>query len=351
MKRFRTAAAWAVGLVCAWPAIAEPCDNPNALGTSRTIAIDPAKLGRIGSIQYHQTIALAPKEVVLTFDDGPILPMTSKVLEALRAECVKATFFVIGRHARAHPEAVQQMARDGHTVANHTENHHLVTMGEALGIKEFEMGFASIAAALAPVNALPAPFIRFPGLFNSAGVEAYAKRKNLAVMSADLTADDWLPISGEHVFQRAIGRLGLKGSGVLLLHDAEARTAQMLPKLLNELKTRGYRVVHLVPAPGTDPEIPSGPLIAEALAKPVAPIRHVVRVRSDTKLDATNNYAPAEASSNYATTVASKTAPAPAAKTAATQASSLPEGAVFGRWRKVIQEGRSAAITPASRPD
>jgi peptidoglycan-N-acetylglucosamine deacetylase len=352
VKRFRTAAAWVVGLVCAWPAIAEPCENPNALGTSRTIAIDPSKLGRIGSMQYQQTIALAPKEVVLTFDDGPILPHTSKVLEALRAECVKATFFVIGRHARLHPEAVQQMARDGHTVANHTENHLLFTMGEALGIKEFEIGFASIAAALAPMNALPAPFIRFPGLFNSAGVEAYAKRKNLAVMSADLTADDWLPISGEHVFQRAIGRLGLKGSGVLLLHDAETSTAQMLPKLLTELKTRGYRVVHLVPAPGTDPEIPSGPLVAEAWAKPFAPVRHVVRVRSDTKLDATNNYAPAEASSNYATSVmAAKAAPAPAAKAAAATTSSLPEGPVFGRWRKVIQEGRSAAITPASRPD
>jgi peptidoglycan/xylan/chitin deacetylase (PgdA/CDA1 family) len=297
-------------------------------------------------MQYHQTLALAPKEVVLTFDDGPVVPMTSKVLEALRAECVKATFFVIGRHARAHPGVVQEMARDGHTIANHTESHHLVTMGEALGIKEFEMGFASIAAALAPVNVLPAPFIRFPGLFNSAGVEAYAKRKNLAVMSADLTADDWLPISGEHVFQRAIARLGLKGSGVLLLHDAEVRTAQMLPKLLRELKTRGFRVVHLVPAPGTDPEIPSGPLVAEALAKPVAPIRHVVRVRSDTKLDATNNYAPAEASSNYALPVTQQGRTLPATANAGT----LSEGVLFAQWRKAVQE-RRAATALSNRPD
>jgi peptidoglycan/xylan/chitin deacetylase (PgdA/CDA1 family) len=338
-------------LVCAWPAVAASCDNPNALGTSRTIAIDPAKLGRIGSMQYPQTLQLQPKEVVLTFDDGPMLPMTSKVLEALRAECVQATFFVVGRQARLHPEIVRNIAREGHTVANHTESHHLVTMGEALGIKEFEMGFASIAAALAPINVLPAPFIRFPGLFKSAPVEAYASRKNLVVMSADLTADDWLPISGEHVLQRTIGRLGLKGSGMILLHDAEARTAQMLPKLLTELKTRGYRVVHVVPAPGTDPEIPSGPLIAEALSKPVAPMRQVVRMRTETKLDATNTFVAAEASSNYATTTAAKTVPAPAARTVAAQTSPVPEGAAFGRWRKMVQEGRSAAITPASRPD
>jgi peptidoglycan/xylan/chitin deacetylase (PgdA/CDA1 family) len=324
----------------------DACDNPNALGTSRTIAVDPAKFGRIGSMQYHQTLALAPKEVVLTFDDGPILPMTLKVLEALRAECVNATFFVVGRQARAHPKVVQEMARDGHTIANHTENHHLVTMSEALGIKEFETGFYSIAAALAPVNVLPAPFIRFPGLFNSAGIEAYAKRKGLAVMSADLLADDWLPISGEHVFQRAMARLAQKGSGVLLLHDVEPPTAQILPKLLNELKVRGYRVVHLVPAPGTDPEIPSGPLVAETPA-PARTARHVVRVRADMKLDATNNYASAETLSNYAPPLTMKNGALPAAANGSTQA----EGVPLGHWQKVWRERRSAAMGPSVRPD
>jgi peptidoglycan/xylan/chitin deacetylase (PgdA/CDA1 family) len=338
----------AVLFLSAGTAPAQACDNPNALGTSRTVEVDPAKFGRIGSMQYHQTLQLQPKEVVLTFDDGPILPMTAKVLEALRAECVSATFFLVGRQARIHPEIVQQIARDGHTIANHTENHYLVTMGEALGIKEFESGFASIGAALAPLNVVPAPFIRFPGLFNSAGVEAYAKRKGLAVMSADLLADDWLSISADQVLVRAMTRLAQKGSGILLLHDPEARTAQILPKLLSELRTKGYRIVHLVPAPGTDPEIPPAPLVAEKpMLQPLSAARHIMRVRTDTKLDATENYAAAETSSNYGPRIASKNVVPVATTNGTTNAQAAP----FSHWRKTWQDRRSAAVSPSARVD
>jgi peptidoglycan/xylan/chitin deacetylase (PgdA/CDA1 family) len=349
------------GLLLAAPALAEPCENPEALGTSRTIELDPAKLGRVGAMQYPQTLALAPKEVVLTFDDGPMLPMTPKVLDALRAECVKATFFVVGRQARAHPEIVRQIAGDGHTVANHTENHLLFTMGEALGVWEFDAGFASIGAALAPLNVSPAPFIRFPGLFNSAGVEAYAKRKNLAVMSADLLADDWLPISGEQVFQRAIARLAQKGSGVLLLHDTEQATAQMLPKLLKELKVRGYRIVHIVPAPGTDPVFPA----VAGTPPPSPPVHRVAhRIAPMKPVDASNIYASAEGAANRtafpaasATTLhmnakisgASTTAKA---TTPAAASNSVPqESTRFGAWRRMVQQHNPATVRMSGRPD
>jgi peptidoglycan/xylan/chitin deacetylase (PgdA/CDA1 family) len=330
----------AAGLLCAGPATAEPCANPDALGTSRTVAVDPAKLARVGTMQYRETVPLAPKEVVLTFDDGPMLPMTSKVIETLRAECVNATFFLVGRYAGAHPEVVRELARDGHTIANHTENHPLVKMGEAYGIKEFENGFASIAAALAPVHGLPAPFIRFPGLFSTPGVEAYATRKKLTVMSADLLADDWLPIPAEQIFVRAMTRLEHKGSGILLLHDVQPGTALILPRLLNELKTRGYRIVHLVPAPGADPT-PAAPLVAEKPAPPppVQHARHVVLRRVEPKPAwPANNYAPAEAATNYPTAAVASTA-APVA----TSGNRPAEGTLFSRWRKNWQERHSAA--------
>ena len=343
MSRVWIAAAFAAGVLCAGPAATEPCAKPDALGTSRTLAVDPAKLGRIGTMQYRETVALGPKEVVLTFDDGPMPPMTTKVLEALRAECVQATFFLVGRNVRAHPEVVQELVRDGHTIANHTENHPLVTMGEAYGIKEFETGFTTIAAALAPTHVSPAPFIRFPGLFNSAGVEAYAKRKGLTVMSADLLVDDWLPISAEQVLVRAMTRLTAKGSGIMLLHDVQPATALILPKLLNELKTRGYRVVHLVPADGSAPAIPAvpaAPLVAEKQTSP-PPAKHVARKHVDPKrAEATNTFAPAEAN-NYAPPAA-MTSKAPSASA---NNNTLPEGTLFGRWRKARQERSAAAVT------
>src|ERR1700759_5330058 len=80
--------------------------NPNALGTSRTLVVDPREPPRIGTMQYPETLPLANHEVVLKFDDGPLPRNSNKVLDILAAECVKATFFTIGNMARFAPEGV-----------------------------------------------------------------------------------------------------------------------------------------------------------------------------------------------------------------------------------------------------
>src|SRR4029078_8319046 len=84
-----------VGSVAA--SAAERCPgNPDALGTSRVLTINPADFARIGSMQYTQTLPLEDHEVVITFDDGPIHPLTNAVLDTLASECVKATYFLVG---------------------------------------------------------------------------------------------------------------------------------------------------------------------------------------------------------------------------------------------------------------
>src|ERR1700689_2914392 len=82
--------------------------NPNALGTSRTIVLDPAEHPRLGTLQYDESLPLNDHEVVLTFDDGPLQPYTNRVLDALAAECTKATFFLVGRMALGYPHLVQR---------------------------------------------------------------------------------------------------------------------------------------------------------------------------------------------------------------------------------------------------
>src|SRR4249920_3438311 len=84
-------------LVAAAAAASDCPGNPNALGTSRTIAVDPNEHQRLGSFQYRETLPLNDREVVITFDDGPLLPFTPHILDALAKECVKATFFMVGR--------------------------------------------------------------------------------------------------------------------------------------------------------------------------------------------------------------------------------------------------------------
>ena len=242
--------------------------NPDALGTSRVITVDPSEHARIGSMQYSESLPLEDKEVVLTFDDGPLPPYTNRVLETLAAECVKATFFMVGRQARAFPEMVRRVYNEGHTVASHSQNHPLIftRLPMAAAENEIEQGRASIAAALGDERAL-APFFRFPGLGRSNGIEEYLAAHGIMTWSADFLADDWRHITAQQVLTRALDRLNRKGTGVLLLHDIQPRTALALPVLLKALKARGYRIVHVVPA---------GPDRPRTLAPPEAwATRHV----------------------------------------------------------------------------
>src|ERR1700742_3413730 len=83
--------------------------HPDAIGTSRTLVVDPRAHPRIGSMQYPETLPLRDHEVVLTFDDGPLPKNSNQVLQILADNCVKATFFEIGEQARASPEGIRKL--------------------------------------------------------------------------------------------------------------------------------------------------------------------------------------------------------------------------------------------------
>ncbi|MGU3494919.1 polysaccharide deacetylase family protein [Xanthobacteraceae bacterium A53D] len=244
-------AAFAQGVPATPPAAQAACPgNPDALGTARTIAIDPKTSQLLGRQQYAQTLPLQKGEVVLTFDDGPLSPMTSRVLDALAKECVKATFFIVGTMANAQPGMVRKIAAEGHTIGTHSQSHPLIfpKLTQEAGVEEIEKGIASVTAALKPAGVKPAPWFRFPGLGRTKFYEAYAREHGLAIWSVDTVADDWLRLKPEEVEKRAIERLEARSGGVLLLHDIQPSTAVMLPSLLRQLKARGFSIVHVVPA-------------------------------------------------------------------------------------------------------
>ncbi|MGA2128188.1 MAG: polysaccharide deacetylase family protein [Xanthobacteraceae bacterium] len=240
----------------------------DALGTERVLVVDPHEHARVGTMQYRETLPLADKEVVLTFDDAPVLPYTNHVLEALAAECVKATFFVVGRQARAFPSIVRRIYNEGHTVATHSQDHPLIFTRLPIGAarSQIDQGIKSVAAALGNPSVL-APFFRFPGLGRSLAIESYLASRGIMTWSADLLADDWTHISAQEVLSRALARLEQKGKGILLLHDIQPATALMLPQLLRELKERGYHIVQVVPAGIDRPETATEPT-SWAMRKP-----------------------------------------------------------------------------------
>jgi peptidoglycan/xylan/chitin deacetylase (PgdA/CDA1 family) len=240
-------------------AAADECPA-GALGVSRTIVVDPAEHARIGSMQYGESLPLNDHEVVLTFDDGPLPPYTNRVLDTLASECVKATFFMVGRMVRGYPSMVRRVYNEGHTVANHSQNHpltfHKMTVEQAA--QEIEDGYASLRSALDDPKAI-SPFFRVPGLLRQSSVEQYLAGHNYMTWSADFLADDWTHIKSKEVTRRAISRIEARGKGVLLLHDIQPATALALPDILAELKTRGYKIVHVVPAATDRPATVSQP--------------------------------------------------------------------------------------------
>jgi peptidoglycan-N-acetylglucosamine deacetylase len=266
------------GLISPAPTLATAAEcpgNPDALGTSRTLVVDPAEHPRLGSMQYHESLPLEDHEVVITFDDGPLPPRSTQVLDILEHECVKATFFLIGKMAHNFPETVRRIRDAGHTIGTHSYSHPLTFHRMSLERAEFEInqGIAAVTAALGDGTG-PAPFFRVPGLLRADAVERYLASLNLQVWSADFLADDWLRIGPAQVYWRALQRIEANRKGILLLHDIQAKTVEALPYLLRELKRRGYRVVHVVPATPDRPKTATDPRqwVMHAHLSPRAPI-------------------------------------------------------------------------------
>ena len=238
----------------AWTAAAQAADCPRAgtLGTSRILAVDAAVTPRVGLKSFPQTLALEDHEVVLTFDDGPSAPATTRVLAALARECVRATFFLIGKPASEHPELVRRIAAEGHTVGHHTWQHHsLMRIKPSATTEEIDHGISAVEMALHGVaTTTPStPFFRFPYFDMTPATLDFLQSRGIAVFGTDLWASDWEHMTPPQQLKLLAGRLKDARKGIILLHDPRAQTVAMLPAFLRYLRDNHYHVVHLEPAP------------------------------------------------------------------------------------------------------
>jgi peptidoglycan/xylan/chitin deacetylase (PgdA/CDA1 family) len=235
--------------------------GPDRLGTARVVAVGTQGGLEVGLKTYPQTIPLGDHEVILTFDDGPDAVNTPKILDALKAECVHATFFEIGRNAEGLPQIARREVLDGHTVAHHTWSHPQPTLrylpgGEGAARADILKGMIAVEKAAYGRDVagddpkslgLEAPFFRFPGFADTADLRDWFKANDVGVFGVDLWASDWNEMTPEEELKLVMSRLEKNGSrGMLLLHDNHPWTAAMVPMLLERLKRDGYRIVHMV---------------------------------------------------------------------------------------------------------
>lgn len=229
--------------------------DPGYAAETRVVTVPTTGGPAYGNMQYPQTVPLGPKEVVLTFDDGPDPESTLRILDTLDRHCVKATFFMVGYYAARHPEIVREVAARGHIIGTHTWLHpnSLRSYSLAQAQREIRRGFEAVETALASAPAEDrqrlAPFFRFPGLNDSAALIRWLGERHVATFSCEFGADDWKPIGSAEVRRRAIRNIASVGRGILILHDTKPRTADMLSSFIVTMREQGYSFVQLAPEP------------------------------------------------------------------------------------------------------
>ena len=226
------------------------CDKPGGMGLTRIVEIDTTGGPGFGFEHFKQYDFLRDKEVVLTFDDGPWPGNTPAMLKALTDECLKATFFEIGKHASWHPEITKQVLAAGMTLGTHTWSHKdLARNPYAKDIEqakaEIEMGFSAVHMAAG--GGKVAPFFRFPALQHPPQLLSYLAERNVGVFSTDIDLRDFKLHKPEDVIKSVMNQLEKHGKGIILMHDFKQHTAEAMPELIRQLKAGGYKVVHMVP--------------------------------------------------------------------------------------------------------
>lgn len=182
--------------------------------------------------------------VSLTFDDGPNPEATPTILDALAERGVKATFFVLGRHAQRWPELVARIARDGHQIGNHGFHHRkLHVKGPAYIEDDLSLGTEAIVDACGVTPRL----FRAPHGFRNPWVTRVASALGQRTVGWSLGVWDSSKPGTNVIADRTVS--GARSGSILLLHDGDgydpagdrSQTAAAVPAIVDRLVSRSLR--------------------------------------------------------------------------------------------------------------
>ncbi|MCC5646076.1 polysaccharide deacetylase family protein [Nostoc sp. CHAB 5824] len=195
-----------------------------------------------GTIVYQAKLKANEKVIALTFDDGPSPKNTAQILEILKKNNIKATFFMVGQMVKYFPQVAKQVAADGHVIGNHTWHHWYFQMDGATVSSEIDRTADIIYKTTGEKTTLFRP----PGGFLNNGLAQYAKNEKYAVMMWSEQSGDaerrspQVPMLVKNVLKQA------KPGAIVLMHDGggnRSKSVKALPEMIAGLKTQGYRFV------------------------------------------------------------------------------------------------------------
>ena len=195
---------------------------------------------------YH--VVTSEKVVALTFDDGPSLEWTPKILDVLDKYNVKATFFMIGGHVLKYPEVARRVARGGHEIGNHTFDHHVLIYykpEELIGeIKKAEK-------VIQETTNQKTVLFRPPKAWLTPTEKVIINKLGYKTILWSLNSKDWVNFDDKYIVRYLVHHI--KPGDIILFHDSggvltteggnRQETINSVARLIEKLKERGYRFV------------------------------------------------------------------------------------------------------------
>ncbi|WP_413175201.1 polysaccharide deacetylase family protein [Anabaena azotica] len=186
------------------------------------------------------TLPSDQKVIALTFDDGPWPKSTAQILDILKKNHIKGTFFVLGQNVKNYPDLTKRIVAEGHSIANHTWHHWYHQMNPQTAA--FEV--ANTTDIIFKTTGVKTGLFRPPGGIMTNGVAGYARSNKFAIIMWSADSTDYsrptVPRLINNIFKSA------KPGGIVLMHDGggdRTHTVKALPEIINKFRKQGYEFV------------------------------------------------------------------------------------------------------------
>ncbi len=233
-QRREVLSAWKTNFVrtqlhpCAAPTMKQ---NPAVIGPSKIVRVDPKK----GSLYLGN--GFPECQINFTFDDGPHSSLTRKLIQILRNQNVRANFYVLGKNVEQMPNTVRSLDQDRHVIGNHSWNHpDMRKISFESGVTQIENTFKKIAQTIG----FATQFFRFPYGAHTADLRQYLKQTGRAEFFWKIDTTDWAIKDPEKLMETVIRGINKSRKGIILFHDIQPQTIEIMPYLLQQMNEAGY---------------------------------------------------------------------------------------------------------------
>lgn len=219
---------------------------PAGCRKAKTSALSAAPEKKIDYGTFYTDGLSSKKWVALTFDDGPKPEILDKILEALKKENIKATFFLVGTNVKLHPQHVDKYLQLGHEIGNHTYSHrNYYQLKEKKSMVEIEKILADELSdnenIIRELTGIKPFFMRMPNGYISPMVKKTAKEKKYIIVNWTFGCD-WHGYTKNELVKKYLR--SVEPGAIFLFHEKKV-TAEALPEIIGGIKKKGYEIVTL----------------------------------------------------------------------------------------------------------